>query len=520
MIISSRQSRLVSRRALLGAGLAAAGAVAGAPLLSGCAPSTAGNPAGGASAGTGKLTLGTTKIMQFDPYLTNTDIHIHAFYTYLVDYPSDGSYEPVPAGAEQWEFAADHGSVTVTLRQAKFHSGAAVTAADVVAGIERALEPDTAFTLAQPTAFIGSAKAVAERTVKIDFKAPTPESLVIDWMFAFPLIPAEKNTPAQLEHEPAGSGAFRLGEFRRDQRLTLIKNADFYDAGKPYLGEVEYRFFTDEDTLVAALESGSVDGAAYIGFRHSARLKDRFTLVEGGGRMVLFFMNATIPPFENKLLRQALARAIDRERILKQVNFGVGAAVYTAFMPSSPAFDPAYLDSHGFDLDAAAALLEQSGGERKAVAGVTSGSPSVEVLQIIQADLKKIGFELEIAPQEEAAYLEALFASKLQCTVANQPNNLQSPSLIARGRQMLPGKENTTFRAKVPPRYVDAVAAAGSALTPDDQQAAYAELNEVLVDESWAIGISTQPSLFALDQRVTGLATDPRDFVTLIETKA
>ncbi len=39
------------------------------------------------------------------------------------------------------------------------------------------------------------------------------------------------------------------------------------------------------------------------------------------------------------------------------------------------------------------------------------------------------------------------------------------------------------------------------------------------MDESWAIGISTQPSLFALDQRVTGLATDPRDFVTLIETK-
>ncbi len=80
----------------------------------------------------------------------------------------------------------------------------------------------------------------------------------------------------------------------------------------------------------------------------------------------------------------------------------------------------------------------------------------MEALQIIQADLKKIGFELEIAPQEEATYLEALFASKLQCTVANQPNNLQSPSLIARGRQMLPSKENMIFRAKVPPAYVDA----------------------------------------------------------------
>jgi len=517
MTISPRQSRLISRRTLLRTGLAATGALAAAPLLSACGAS---DDAGAGAGGEGKLTLGTTKIMQFDPYLTNTDIHIHAFYTYLVDYPTDGTYKAIPAGAEKWAFAADQASVTITLRAAKFHSGAAVTAADVVAGIKRALNPDTAFTLAQPSAFIATATAVDERTVRVNFKAPTPEALVIDWMFAFPLIPADKNTPKQLEHEPAGSGAFRLGEFQRDQRLTLTKNPDFYDAGKPYLENVEYRFFTDEDALVAALESGSVDGAAYVGFRHSERLKSRFTLEEGGGRMTLFFMNATIPPFDNKLLRQALARAIDRERIIKQVNFGIGDPIYTAFMPPSPAFDPAYLDSHGFDLDAAAAMLARSGGARKAVAGVTSGSPSVEVLQIIQADLKKIGFELEIAPQEEAAYLEALFASKLQCTVAAQPNNLQSPSLIARGRQMLPGKQNTTFRDKVPPAYVDALAAAGSALTPADQKAAYAALNKVLMDESWAIGISTQPSLFALDKRVTGLATDPRDFVTLINTKA
>ncbi|MGP3963887.1 ABC transporter substrate-binding protein [Nonomuraea sp. 3N208] len=518
MSISPRQSRLISRRALLRTGLAVTGALATAPLLGACGSSDVAGTGG--DAGAGKLTLGTTKIMQFDPYVTNTDIHIHAFYTYLVDYPTDGTYKAIPAGAEKWEFAADHASVTLTLREAKFHSGAAVSAADVVAGIKRAQNPDTAFTLAQPSAFIATATAVDDRTVRVDFKAPTPEALVIDWMFAFPLIPADKNTPKQLEHQPAGSGAFRLGEFQRNQRLTLTKNPDFYDAGKPYLNEVEYRFFTDEDALVAALESGSVDGAAYIGFRHSERLKDRFTLVKGSGRMTLFFMNATIPPFDNKLLRQALARAIDRERIIKQVNFGIGDPIYTAFMPPSPAFDPAYLDSHGFDLDAAAAMLEQSGGARKATAGVTSGSPSVEVLQIIQADLKKIGFELEIAPQEEAAYLEALFASKLQCTVAAQPNNLQSPSLIARGRQMLPGKENTTFREKVPPAYVEAVAAAGSAITPEDQKAAYAALNKVLAEESWAIGISTQPSLFALDKRITGLATDPRDFVTLINTKA
>ncbi|MDQ7905696.1 ABC transporter substrate-binding protein [Phytohabitans sp. ZYX-F-186] len=515
MTISPIQSRLIARRTLLRTGFLAAGALAGAPLLSACGSGSA--ESGGGT--TGKITLGTTKIMQFDPYLTNTDIHIHSFYTYLVDYPSDGTYKPIPAGAEKWEFAADRGSVTITLRQATYHSGAPVTADDVVTGVKRAQDPDAGFTLAQPTGFIAAATAVDNRTVRLDFKRPTPEPLVLDWMFAFPLVPAASNTPAKLEHEPAGSGPFRLVEFQRNQRLVLKKNPDFYDAGKPFLDEVEYRFFTDEDALVAALESGSVDGAAYIAFRHADRLRDRYTLVEGNGRMSIFFMNALIPPFDNKLLRQAVGRAIDRERILKQVNFGIGDPVYTAFMPSSPAFEPAYLDSHRFDLDAAAALLERSGGARKAVAGVASGTPDVSKLEIIQADLKKIGFDLEIAPQEEAAYLDALFASKLQCTAAAQPNNMQSPSLVARGRQMLTTKANTTFGDKVPPAYVEAVDAAGSAITPEAQKTAYAALNAVLVEEAWAIGISTMPSLFALDKRITGLVTDVRDFVNLTATK-
>ncbi|WP_460400058.1 ABC transporter substrate-binding protein [Actinophytocola sediminis] len=506
----------MGRRALLRTGFLAVGALAGAPLLSACGSGSAGGDGG---APTGRITLGTTKIMQFDPYLTNTDIHIHAFYTYLIDYPADGTYEPIPAAAEKWEFAPDKGSVTITLRESKYHSGEPVTAEDVVAGVKRAKDPNAGFTLAQPTAFIASATAVDKRTARLDFTQATPEALVLDWMFAFPMILAADNVPAKLEHQPAGSGPFLLGEFRRDQRLVLKRNPDFYDQDKPFLDEVEYRFFTDEDALVAGLESASVDGAAYIGFRHADRLRDRFTMVEGGGRMSIFFMNATIPPFDNKLLRQALARAIDRDRILKQVNFGIGDPVYTAFMPSSPAFDKSYLDSHGFDLDVAGELLERSGGARTAVAGVASGTPDVSTLEIIQADLKKIGFELEIAPQEEAAYLEALFASKLQCTAAAQPNNLQSPSLIARGRQMLTTDANTTFLDKVPPAYVAAVAAAGSAITPEDQQAAYAELNRVLVDEAWAVGVTTKPSLFALDKRITGLVTDARDFVNLTDTK-
>jgi len=509
-------TRPIPRRTLLqAAGLAGIGSLVGVPVVSSC---SADDTSSGSDGGP-RIKLGTTQIMQFDPYLTNTAIHIHAFYTYLIDYAAHDDYTPVPAGAEQWKVAPDHRSVTITLREATYHSGEPVTAKDVVAGVERALDKEAGFTLNQPSAFIKTATEVDQRTVRLDFTGPTPEGLVFYWMFAFPLVPAASNEPAKLETEPAGSGPFRLASFEKDRRLVLTKNADYWDRGKPHLDRVEYQFFKDDDSVMAAVESGDVDGTAYINLRYADRLRERFTLVEGGGRMDLFFMNGSKPPFDNKLLRQAIARAIDRERIIKQVRFGMGDPVYTSFMPSSPAFDAAYLDSHGFDLDAAAAMLKASGDVRTATAGVANEPGALEILQIIQADLKKIGFDLKIEPREETAFLDALFASKLECAVAAQPNNLQSPSLIARGRQMLPTEKNVMMRDAVPARYVAAIKAAQTAIEPAAQKAAYAELNEVLVDEAWAVGITTRPSLFALDKRITGVKTDPRDSVVLTDTR-
>lgn len=503
----------LSRRSLIRAsGLAGAGALFGVPLLSAC-----GSDSGAGGNGTSKLTLGTMEIMQFDPYLTNTAIHINTFYSYLLDYADE--YEPVPAGAESWEFAPDFTSVTLTLRDASYHSGDPIVADDVVAGVERAQDPEAAFTLAQPSAFIASATALDERTVRVDFVTPTAEELVLDWMFAFPLVPAASNDPAMLENEPAGSGPFMLEAFERDRRLVLSKNPGFFGDGLPLLDEVEFRFFNDEESMVAALESGDVDGATYLTLRHADRLRDRFGLVENAGRMSLFFMNGAIAPFDNKALRQALARAIDRDRIIEQVFFGLSDPIYTAFMPESPAFDPSYLDSHGYDPDAAKAMLDASGGARQATAGVGDEPGAIEMLQIIQADLEAIGFELSIEPMEQTTFLEELFAGTLQCCVAAQPNNLQSPSLIARGRQMLPSTDNVMLGENVPDAYIKAVEATQVATTSGDREAAAATLNEVLVDEAWAVGVSTRPSLQALDEGVSGLTVDPRDYLVLTETE-
>lgn len=515
----ARSAARLGRRSLLkAAGGTGAGALARSlagspvvvPLLSAC-----GSGASGAAAG--RLRLGTTEIMQFDPYQTNSSLHVHTFYTYLVDY-ADG-YRPRPAGAESWAFADDHRSITLTLREGRFHSGAAITADDVVAGVARAKDPAAAFTMAEPSAFLDSATALDRRTVRLDFTAPAPKALVMDWMVAFPLVPARDNSPETLAERPSGSGPFRLASFTRDQSLVLRRNPAFWDPARPRLDTVEFRFFRDEDSLVSALESGDVDGACYLALRHAGRLRERFGALPGQGRMDLFFMNATRPPFDNRGLRQALARAVNRERVIDHVRFSLGEPIYTAFMPDSPAFDPAYLHSHGYDLGAAEALLRASGGAREATAGVGDEPGAIEILQILQADFARIGFRLTIEPMEQTAFLDELFGGRLQCCVAAQPSNLQSPSLVARGRQMLPTEDNVLLGSAVPDAYQEAVERSRTAVSPQAQRAANARLNEVLVEEAWAVGIATRPSLAAFDDGVSGLALDARDLLVLTDAR-
>lgn len=501
----------LSRRTLLTvAGLAGAGSLV--PVLSGCGSTKTADSSG---SGSKKLTLGTSQIVQFDPYQTNSALHIHAYYTYLIDY-APGGYKATPAGAESWKIAPDSTSVTITLRDQKFHSGKQVTADDVVAGVKRAKDPKDGFTLVQPSAFITSATAVDQHTVKLDFAYPVPEGMVLDWMFGFPLVPAEGNRGAALAKKPDGSGPFKLQDYQPNQRLRLTKNTDYWKKDRPLLDELEFRLFQDDQSMVSALQAGDVDGITYMEFADVDQIHDRFTVAQGSGRMDIWFMNGGMPPFDNLKLRQAFARAIDRDKIIKQVRFGIGDPVYAPIMPGSAGFDKSYLSSYSFDLQAASGLLQAAGGPMTATAGLSAGDTGAsQMLQIIQADLKKIGFDLKINQLESTAFLNDLFAGKLQCCVANQPNTLQSPGNVARGRAMLPTQDNVMMKNHVPPEYTAALDAANKAVTKDEQTRTYAALNKIMVEQAWAVGIATKKSLAGLKKPITGYAVDERDFLIL-----
>jgi peptide/nickel transport system substrate-binding protein len=141
----------------------------------------------------------------------------------------------------------------------------------------------------------------------------------------------------------AGSGPFQFVEWKRNDHLTLKKNATYWKPGLPYLDGLTYRAIPDVNAILAALRTGDVDIARRIAEKDIATLKKDpgfiYKDVPGIGFNGIE-LNTSAPPFNDPAKRKAVALAIDRYQILKNVFFNVGVVSYGPIPPSSWAFDP------------------------------------------------------------------------------------------------------------------------------------------------------------------------------------
>lgn len=458
----------------------------------------------------GQLVIGTTDIVQFDPYRTNSRLHGYTFYDTLIEYDDD--LNPRPSMAESWTMADDNLSIEIRLRDAMFHSGNTVTSADLVAGIDRALDRSIGFSLASSTAFVRDVDVIDARTVKVNFIAPTPLSLVEDWMFSFPIVEAEFNTPEYLESAEAGTGPFMLAEYTPGEMLTVVRFADYWADGRPYLDQIDFRFFDDSDSLVAALASGSVDGALNIPLRNIPQLDGEFESVFGPGVMDFLILNPKSEAFMNQQLRQSLMHAINRDRIIQQVQFGVGNPIYTTLMPSSPAFQDSILEDEArFDLDLASSIIADLPASPSGSCIIGSDPGYAQIAQIVQADLASIGYELQIEQLEQAVFIDRVTSGNFACAIAAQPSNLSSPSLASCCGPMRTGANNSIWGEDVPADYVEAIAANASAMTEAERQSAFDQFNEVMLRHAWMLGLVTRPSYNAFSPRVNDVPFSPRE---------
>jgi peptide/nickel transport system substrate-binding protein len=239
-----------------------------------------------------------------------------------------------PSLAKSWEISRDGREYTFPLREGvKFHHGKELDSGDVKYSIERVMNPATKSPRAFAFKWIDSVNIIDKYHLKIKLKepfAPFPASLTI---MTCPIIPAGVE-PTPTKPAP-GTGPFLLKSFVPNENVELSRFNQYWEVDEatgnrlPYVDSIHLIKILDESVRWTALQTGDIDFVDTPPLNVVAKailekpVPNIFVDYDCPGNAWIWF-NTTKPPFDNKKVRQAVAYALDKKKILEAVYWGLG----------------------------------------------------------------------------------------------------------------------------------------------------------------------------------------------------
>ncbi len=291
-----------------------------------------------------------------DPHDCTDRPEVLALFEAVFDAPvrrgPDGRFRP--ALAERWAVSADACIWTFHLRPGlKFHNGAPVDAAVMSAMIRRMQRPDIGATLGAPAVwgqYLGGAEVETLDPLTFVIRLAEPIADLLDVLCsAYALPPELADTPGFLDH-PIGSGAYRVDDVG-DGEIRMSANPDWH-GGKVPNQRLIWRAEPDADARTTAVANGE------------AQIATR--LPPGAGRTsylspvaIIYLLNAARGPLADARVRRALALAIDRDALIRDVLGGAGRPLVGFLSPNHVGADPAPAPMH--DPVEAKRLLAEAG---------------------------------------------------------------------------------------------------------------------------------------------------------------
>lgn len=337
-------------------------------------------------------------------------------YGKLVNFdPADFSKGYQPDLAESWTVSGDGKIITFKMRPGvKFHSGNPVTAKDAVYSLQRAvkLNKTPAFILTQ----FGFNKDNADQTIKLiddmTFSITTDKkyatSFVLNCLTSTiggivdmkTVMANEKDGDfgnAWLKTNTAGSGAYKLVNWKPNDSYTLTVNKDFY-AGKPKMDRVIVRHIQESATQRLLLEKGDIDIARNLNPQDIAGIagnKDLAVDSDLRGRLMYISFNQKDPNLSKPKVVEALKYLIDYKGM--QDSFLKGQyTIHQAFLPRT------YLGEiddkpYSYNVDKAKALLKEAGVDGMELRiNVREAQERIEISQSLQNTFAKAGIKVTI----------------------------------------------------------------------------------------------------------------------------
>lgn len=287
----------------------------------------------------------------------------------------DEKFRPRPYLAERWEVSPDDRTYTFHLRRnAVFHDGRPITSEDVKFSAEtvRAHHPFGASIYRALEAI----ETPDPYTVVFQHAYPYPAFMSAMVPLLLPILPRHVYGTGDIltnpaNEKPVGSGPFRFVEWRRGQYLTLERNPNFFLPGLPRLDRIIEEFITDPSAREAAVERQSIQLIPYSYLSYTDALRVRklpyVALTTRGyeaiGPLLWIEINLRRKELSDVRVRRALAHALDKAFIVKDIELGFGRVADGPIVSSSPFYNPK-IRRYQYSLDRANALLDEAGYRR------------------------------------------------------------------------------------------------------------------------------------------------------------
>ena len=349
----------------------------------------------------------------------------------LVQY--DEKLEIKPALANSWSVSPDGLVWTFNLRRGvKFHNGREMRADDVYYSFTRILDP----TLGSPRAWMflnvkGSLDFLTQKapqvmgfriiddyTFEITLDRPYTPFLQVLAMPNASIVPKEEIAKygREFAYHPTGTGAFKLKDWFHNERLILQGNAQYFE-GKPFLDKIEFHIISEDAAAFNEYEQANLDLLDTIPEGQIERVlkgKEFQEELIKKPRLGLYYlgMNTSIPPLDNKKVRQAIAMAINKRAITEVLRRGsVEEATHGILPPGVPGYSPE-IKALPYDVAKAKAILAEGGYPTGVPAEISlifnTSSIHQGIAEAIRADLREIGISLRLVALDWKAFMNRL----------------------------------------------------------------------------------------------------------------
>jgi peptide/nickel transport system substrate-binding protein len=446
----------------------------------------------------------------------------------------DWQFKPHPNLAQGFEMSPDGLTYTFHLRSdVNWHDGVKFTARDVAFSCGEML-PQLNPRSRNAFSHIDTIQTPDVYTVVFRLKQPFNAFLLSLMASSAPMMPAHiyqgtdfRTNP--FNFKPIGTGPFKFAEWKRGQYIHLTRNDHYWRPGQPGMDGIYFRLCPTPEQRMVAMETGAVDLAmaddidTVVNSRLMANpdLVARSDAYNGTGEIMVMELNQRRWPFSDRRFRAAFMHAVDREFLVKALNFGLGKVANSPIPSTAPYYDDKVLTRYPFDPARARAYLDDMGlkpnrdgvRHRFAIMMIPDGGGYwTRSAQYIKQALANVGLMVELESTDWPTFSRRSGNWEFDCD-CNSYGQYGDPAIGTSrffvSSNIRKGVPQTNLQGYRNPEVDDLFARATVAVSHDEAQACYSRLQQILTHDVAMLWLYERKPLLFHNKRLKNVVLGP-----------